>query len=149
VDVELISGSDFVRNEIFDMNLDGEQIAATFELLRAHSIGARVIVYPGAPYESEASLDETRDLLRSIKPDAADIRAYYPWPGTRAREVAEENGWLHARGEEQYHRGECGISMPACRPEIVHAFVKKLRHEFPSFPGESRGRRWTLPKFGR
>jgi radical SAM superfamily enzyme YgiQ (UPF0313 family) len=120
VDVELISGSDFVRNEIFDMNLDGEQIAATFELLRAHSIGARVIVYPGAPYESEASLDETRDLLRSIKPDAADIRAYYPWPGTRAREVAEENG-----------------------------FVKKLRHEFPSFPGESRWRRWTLPKFGR
>lgn len=148
-DIELISGSDFIRNEIFDMDLNEEQIRSAFDLLEAAGIRTRVIVYLGSPYESEASLDETRELLRSLKPDAVDVRAYYPWPGTRARETAEENGWIHPRGEEQYHQRLCGINMPACRPEIVSAFMKRLRHEFPAFPGEPWWRRLSLPRFGR
>ena len=56
VDVELISGSDFVRNEVFAMDLSDGQIRATFGELAASSIRTRAIVYLGAPYESEASL---------------------------------------------------------------------------------------------
>ena len=148
-DIEVISGSDFLRNEIFEMDLSEPQIKSTFELLKKAEIRTRAIVYLGAPYESEISLDETRDLLRILKPDAVDIRAYYPWPGTRAREVAEENGWIHPRGEEQYHQRRCGINIPACRPDVVAAFMKRLRHEFPAFPGEPWWRRWALPGFGR
>ena len=54
-DVELISGSDFLRNDIFDMELSAEQIVGTFALLRAADIRVRAIVYLGAPYESEAA----------------------------------------------------------------------------------------------
>ncbi len=143
VDIELISASDFIRNEIFEMELSGEQIIATFAWLGAAGIRTRVIIYLGAPYESEASLEDTRSLLRELKPDTVDIRPYYPWPGVRATEICRENGWLHARGEEQLHRDLPGIDMPACRPEKITAFIKRLRQEFPSTLSEPWWRRWS------
>ncbi|MCG3127550.1 MAG: hypothetical protein CHACPFDD_02412 [Phycisphaerae bacterium] len=146
-DVELVSGSDFVRNEIFDMELSGEQIDASMSALHAAGISARVVVYLGSPYESEASLDETVALLARLKPASVDVRTYFPWPGTRAAETARDHGWIHPRGEEQYHRGQCGINMPACRPDVVAAYVRRLQHEFPAAVGEPWWRRWT--HFGR
>ena len=141
-DLEVISASDFVRNEVFDMDLGNEQIRATFAWLKAAGMHTRAIVYLGAPYESEASLAETRSLLLELKPDVADVRAYYPWPGTRARDLSHEHGWLHARGEEQYHHDSGGIDMPACRAAAVAAFIRRLRHELPVEVGEPWWRRW-------
>lgn len=142
-DIELISGSNFVRNEIFDMDLSGEQIEGAFERLHEAGIATRAILYLGAPYESEVSLDETAALLRRLKPSVVDVRPYFPWPGTRARETARDNGWLHLRGAEQYHRDATGIDMPACRPAIVAASIKKLRREFPAGLTEPWWRRWS------
>lgn len=143
VDIELISGSDFIRNEIFAMDLDAEQIESTFELLRTAGIKTRAIVYLGAPYESEASLEGTRALLHRLRPDSVSARPYYPFPGTRAAETCRENGWLHSRGEEQYHEARTGIDMPACRPDIVAAFLKRVRKEFPTTLEEPWWRRWS------
>jgi anaerobic magnesium-protoporphyrin IX monomethyl ester cyclase len=144
VDVEVISGSDFIRNEIFEMDLSGEQIRATFERLRSAGIRSRAIVYLGAPYESEASLADTRALLLEIKPDLADVRPYHPWPGTRAWALCREQGWLHPRGEEQYHDDRTGLDMPACRPELVVGFIRRLRPELPTTIGEPWWRRWSV-----
>lgn len=144
-DVELISGSDFIRNEIFDMDLSGDQIRAGFRLLRDAGIETRAIAYLGAPYESEVSMEETRSLLLQLKPATVDIRHYYPWPGTRARETARDNGWLHVRGEEQYHRDAPGIDMPACRPDLITRFVKRLRKELSG----NAGAWWRLGRAGR
>ncbi len=143
VDVELASASNFIRNEVFDMELSTAQIRDTFAWLRAAGIRSRAIVYVGAPYESEASLAETRTLLLDLKPDLADVRPYYPWPGTRARELSREHGWIHARGEEQYQEDRPGIDMPACRPEIVTAFIRRLRAELPNSNSEPWWRRWS------
>jgi anaerobic magnesium-protoporphyrin IX monomethyl ester cyclase len=143
VDIELISASDFIRNEIFDMDLTREQIDATFGWLRAADIRVRAILYLGAPYESEASLDDARTLLRELKPDAVDIRPYYPWPGVRATRLCRENGWLHSRGEEQLHHDLPGIDMPACRPTMISGAIKRLRQEFPGTLNEPWWRRWS------
>ena len=143
VDVDVISASNLIRNEIFDMDLSGEQIRTCFAWLKAAGVRSRAVVYLGAPYESEASLDETRSLLLELKPDIVDLRAYYPWPGTAARELCVEQGWIHARGEEQYHADRPGIDMPACRPDIVSAFMRRMRQELPAaFPGPW-WRRWS------
>jgi radical SAM superfamily enzyme YgiQ (UPF0313 family) len=142
-DVELISASNFIRNEIFDMNLGGSQIEAAFAALRAAGLRVRATVYLGAPYESEASLAETRELLLRLRPELPDIRLYYPWPGTRALEICHDNGWLHVRGEEQYHQDRCGIDMPACRPELVEAFARRLRSELAAAAVQPRWRRWS------
>ncbi|MBN2448423.1 MAG: radical SAM protein [Phycisphaerae bacterium] len=143
VDVELISGSDFVRNEIFEMDLSDRQITTAFEHLHACDIRTRVIVYAGSPYDSDAALDATRNLLKRLRPSAVDVRPYYPFPGTRAAETSRENGWIHARGEEQYHQERNGIDMPACRPQRVRAFIRALRGEFPTTLDEPWWRRWS------
>ncbi len=142
-DVEVISGSDFLRNDIFQMDLSDPQIEATFEALRSAGIHSRGIVYLGAPYESDASLEKTAALLRRIRPDAVDVRPYYPFPATAAAELARANGWLHARGEEQYHADRPGSDLPACRAELVAGFIRRLRREFPVAAGEPWWRKWT------
>lgn len=142
-DVEIISGSDFIRNEIFGMDLSNEQVVAAFAALQNAGIRARAIVYLGSPYESEASIEDTHALLTRIKPDALDVRAYFPWPGTRALELCRENGWVHSRGEEQYHRDHGGIDMPACRPALVVAALRRFRSDFPGVVDEPWWRRWS------
>ncbi len=143
-DVEVISGSNFIREEIFQMDLSNEQIQDLFAWLKEADIRSRAIVYLGAPYESEASLDETRRLLLHIRPDAVDIRPYHPWPGTPARELCREQGWLHARGEERFHLGRGGLDLPVCRPNIVAAFIRRLRAELPVVLDEPWWRRWSI-----
>jgi anaerobic magnesium-protoporphyrin IX monomethyl ester cyclase len=143
VDVEVISGSNFIRNEIFEMGLSGEQIRTTFDRLRAASVRSRAIVYLGSPYDSEASLADTRTLLLEVKPDLVDVRPYHPWPGTSAWELCRDQGWLHPRGEEQYHADRAGLDMPACRPEAVDGFIRRLRGELPAEVGEPWWRRWS------
>lgn len=142
-DIEVISASDFIRNEIFGMDLSTEQIQATFDLLRAADIRTRAILYLGAPYESEASLEDLRELLRRLRPDVISARPYYPWPGTRAAELCRENGWLQSRGEEQYHEDKSGIDMPACRPDLIATFLRRVRKEFPTALDEPWWRRWS------
>ncbi|MBL8878286.1 MAG: radical SAM protein [Phycisphaerales bacterium] len=143
IDIEVISGSQFIRDEIFQMDTSEPHIRELFAWCRSAGVRTRAIIYLGAPYESEASLDETRNLLRSIRPDVVDSRCYYPLPATEAAETARENGWLHRRGEEQYHGEQCGIDMPACRPDMIRAFAAALRSEFPMDWGEPWWRRWS------
>lgn len=142
-DVEVVSGSDFIRNEVFAMDLHEEQIVAALGSLREAGIRSRATFYLGAPYESEASLERTRMLIARIRPDVLDVRPYFPWPGTPAADLARENGWLHPRGETQYHSDRCGLDMPACRGEVVDAFIRRLRHEFPAASTEPWWRRWS------
>lgn len=142
-DIEIISGSDFVRNEIFEMELSRDQIVATMSHLHDAGARTRVIVYLGSPYDSEAAFDELFSLLREIRPDVVDARPYYPWPGTAGRTTAVENGWLHPRGEEQYVGEAAGIVMPACRPDVIAACIRKLRREFPVHTGDPWWRRWS------
>ena len=142
-DIEVISGSDFIRNEIFAMELDEMQIRAAFEALRAAGIKTRAIVYLGSPYDSETSLSDTCALLRKLKPDMVSARPFFPWPGTGAAESCREHGWPHSRGEEQYHQDLCGIDMPACRPDVVTRFLKRIRKDFPTKLAEPWWRRWS------
>jgi anaerobic magnesium-protoporphyrin IX monomethyl ester cyclase len=141
-DVDVISASNLIRNEIFGMQLAGEQVEHAFDLLRERDIRTRAIVFAGAPYESEASLSQTHELLRRVRPDVVDVRPYFPWPGSSAWALCQEQGWLHSRGEEQYHQDRPGIDMPACRPEVIRAFIRRLRAELPQSLDRPWWRRW-------
>jgi radical SAM superfamily enzyme YgiQ (UPF0313 family) len=141
-DIEIGSASNLIRNEIFDMDLSSAQLRAAFSVLRQVGIRSRASVFVGAPYESEASLEETRSLLLKLQPDSADVRPYYPWPGTRARDLAQEHGWLHARGEEQCHMERSGLDVPACRATHVERFIRRLRGELRTKVGRPWWRRW-------
>lgn len=143
VDLEVINGSDFIRNEMFAMQLSNAQIETVHRQFREAGIQTRVIVYLGGPYEGEVSMEDTRRRLQRLRPDAVDVRPYYPFPGTDAADTCREYGWLHARGEELYHQDKPGTDMPACRPAVIAAFVRRLRAEFPTTVEGPWWRRWS------
>ncbi|MFN0136050.1 MAG: B12-binding domain-containing radical SAM protein [Phycisphaerae bacterium] len=136
VSVEVISASNFVRNDIMHMELSSEQIAGAFQVLHAHGLETRAILYLGTPYESETSLREAVQLLRRLRPTIVDVRPYYPLPGTAAADLARASGWLHTRGEEQFHAQRCGIDMPSCRESNVAAAIRQISREFRVQVGE-------------
>lgn len=149
VSVELISASNFIRNDVMNMETSGEQIANAFHVLHAHALETRAILYLGSPYESETSLREVVLLLRKLRPAVVDVRRYYPIPGTAAAELARQNGWLHVRGEEQFHAERCGIDMPACRESVVDGAIRRISREFPVTVGEPWWRRTLRTFIGR
>lgn len=140
-DVEVISASDFIRNEMFGMELSAEQLTHAFAALHGANIETRAIFYFGAPYESEASLEDALALIRRLRPSRVDVRPYYPWPGSAATGVCRENGWLHRRGEEQFHQDRPGIDMPACRPELIMRFIRQAAAISPTGLGAPWWRR--------
>ncbi len=113
VDVEIGSGSNFIRAEILAMRTDQRQILDAVAALRRAGLRIRASVFLGAPYESEVSVDETLDLLCRLSLDEVRPRVYYPLPGTRAAEICAENGWISGRGEENFFAGRSVLDMPS------------------------------------
>lgn len=136
-DIEVISGSDFVRNEIFDMELTNPQIVAAFDLLARHGIAARSINYLGTPYASEVSIEESVALNRRVRPSVVEGRVYYPFVGTRAAELCAEEGWISNRGESSYRRDESVLDMPNLRPEVINKLARRFRWDV-AHPQRSR-----------
>lgn len=126
VDVEVISGSDFVRNEIFDMELSESQIVSAFERLGRRGIATRAINYLGAPYASEVSIEETVALNRRIRPTIPEARVYYPFPRTRAAELCKESGWLSNRGEAGFARDDSILDIPSLSRSKINRLARRF-----------------------
>ncbi|KKL10498.1 hypothetical protein LCGC14_2555230, partial [marine sediment metagenome] len=102
-DVEIGSGSNFIRQDVLTMRTTGRQIIDGAAALKNAGIKVRGSVFVGMPYESEVSVEETLDLLVRLKLDAVRPRVFFPIPGTRAMDICAENGWISGRGERGYY----------------------------------------------
>jgi anaerobic magnesium-protoporphyrin IX monomethyl ester cyclase len=128
-EIEVISGSDFIRNEILDMDTSDEQIERSFALLKAHGVGTKSVNLVGAPYSSQVAEDRTVEINRRIGADVIDIRVYYPFYGTKARSLAKEEGWLTNRCESSFSAGESVLDMPRLDAERVRRIRNRMSQE--------------------
>lgn len=131
-EVEIGSGSNFIREEILAMRTSENQIIAGVAALKGAGLRVRGRVFIGAPYDSEITLAETLDLLARLKLDAVRHRVYFPVPGSRTAEMCAENGWISGRGEESFY-ADCSVldmpTFPARRiDEVARRFDALLRH---------------------
>jgi len=131
VDVHIGSGSNFIREEVLTMRTSYSQILNGVSTLKRAGLSVRGIVFLGAPYESEVSVEETLDLVAALKLDEVVPRIFFPMPGTRAAEVCAENGWISGRGEESFYMPRSVLDMPSLPAERIdeifhrfHALVK-------------------------
>ncbi|MDD4889098.1 MAG: radical SAM protein [Phycisphaerae bacterium] len=124
--VELISGSDFVRNEIFDMDTSSRQIERAFRLLATGGIRTTVVHLLGTPYETAITVDHTLELIDRIRPALVHTRLFVPLPGTRAEELCRDSGWLTGLGEKAFRENTPMLRMPA----MPAAELTRLLHEF-------------------
>jgi radical SAM superfamily enzyme YgiQ (UPF0313 family) len=142
-EIEVISGSDFIRNEILEMNTSDEQIEHTFALLKARGICTKSVNLVGTPYSSQVAEDRTVDINRRVGADVVDVRVYYPFYGTKARSLIKEQGWLTNRCESSFSTGESVLDMPRLDAERIRRISSRMPQEIAGGRPSVFRRAWT------
>lgn len=129
--IDVICGSAFVRNEIFEMNTSERQFKKVFRALADADIRTVAYCLLGSPYETEITIEQTGNLVEQLNPTAVAVAPFYPLPATRARELCQENGWLSGRSERGFYEGHSVLDMPSLPPaniaQMLDEFTAKLR----------------------
>jgi len=130
------SGSEKIRKYLFK-NISSEKIHAAFSLTQKYGIMARAYFIYGAPQESRQTIQETIDLINTIKPLAAIFYILDIFPGTalyedfKQRLKATDDIWLNRIEDIMYFETD-----PALTREMILAFGQKLRSNFfENLPG--------------
>jgi hypothetical protein len=139
-EIEVVSGSDFVRNDILNMEVSDEHFLAAFTRLRQRDIRTRAVVLVGSPYATEMSSKSLVQLVEGLEPDECEVKVYHPLPGTRGRDLCREAGWLSNRGEDNFTLQRSILDMPNLPARTIDRTVRRLRRG-------SNGSWWTA--FGR
>ena len=126
--LEILSGSDFIRNEILQLDLSEDQIFAAFAAARQAGLRTRAIVRIGLPYETIVTLEQTGRLLQRLKPDAIDAAVFCPLPGTKAHELCRENGWLSGRDPARSFLGESPLDLPGLDARAIRRYAAAMPH---------------------
>jgi anaerobic magnesium-protoporphyrin IX monomethyl ester cyclase len=121
------SGSPRIRR-LFCKDIHADQIARAFSLTVAHGILARAYFIYGAPGENDATIQETLDLIRRIKPLSAIFYILDLFPGTalydafKQRTGASDDIWLERREDILYFETDPELN----QDQVLH-FGRQLR----------------------
>ena len=131
------SGSEKIRNHILNKNIKTDQIKKAFALSTKYGILARAYFIYGSPGESWATIEETTNLIREIKPLNIIFYIHDIFPGTalysdfKKRAKAEDDIWLKRIEDIMYFETD-----PHLTQELILAFGEKLRGEYyKNLPG--------------
>ena len=121
------SGSPEIRR-LFCKDIGSEQIRRAFDLTVSRGIMARAYFIYGCPGESDETIGQTLDLIRSIKPLSVIFYILDIFPGTalyedfKKRTGATDDVWLERREDILYFETDPGLTR-----EQVLAFGRRLR----------------------
>jgi radical SAM superfamily enzyme YgiQ (UPF0313 family) len=88
------SGNDRIRNDVLNRGIAREQIIRAFALCRESGIKARANYIIGSPFEDMRSVLDSVKLNAEIRPDETLAAYFYPYTGSQAHLICEENGFL-------------------------------------------------------
>ncbi len=136
------SGSERIR-KFLNKNITRTQIETAFDLTTQYGIMARAYFIYGNPGENEVTIQETLDLIETIKPLSAIFYILDLFPGTALYEVYKrkynvtDDIWLKKIEDIMYFETDANLS-----EKQVLAFGKRLRTAFftqlPSFADHIR-----------
>ncbi len=141
VHMSLESGNDFIRNKVMRRNISKETVIKSFNLAKEYGLQASASSIIGLPFETEDMIKETISLLGSLKIDSPGANIFYPYKGTRLREVCEEYGMI--RREMKYdiqERKESILDLP-------HISKERLQYYHDNFEYLVRQKEGIVPYF--
>lgn len=100
VHMSLESGNDFIRNQVMKRNISREKVIVSFRSARKHGIRVNASSIIGLPFETESMIRETVSLLGALGIEDVGVNVFYPYRGTRLREVCEQFGMI-TQGDEK------------------------------------------------
>ena len=130
------SGSERIRKFLLK-NISSEKIQSAFALTQKFGIMARAYFIYGAPEESRQTIQETIDLINTLKPLSAIFYILDIFPGTalyedfKQRLNVTDDIWLNRIEDIMYFETD-----PDLNREMILAFGQKLRSSFfENLPG--------------
>jgi radical SAM superfamily enzyme YgiQ (UPF0313 family) len=124
------SGSERIRKFLLK-NISSEKIQSAFALTQKFGIMARAYFIYGAPEESRQTIQETIDLINTLKPLSAIFYILDIFPGTalyedfKQRSNVTDDIWLNRIEDIMYFETD-----PDLTREMILAFGQKLRSSF-------------------
>jgi anaerobic magnesium-protoporphyrin IX monomethyl ester cyclase len=124
VDVGVESGSN-VMLKTLRKGIKREQYIKAFRILKENKLRALATFIIGTPGETQEDIEETKDLVKLIKPDFTLFFYMMPYPGTEVYKMAEQDG-LFIRHD--YH-GLGSQDSPMLRTNLSEEQQIKMRNE--------------------
>ncbi len=139
VHMSLESGNDFIRNKVMRRNISKDTVIKSFRLANKYGIRINASSIIGLPFETDEMIIETIALLGSLKVESPGINIFYPYSGTRLREVCEEYGMIE-RGLKYdiKERRESILSLP-------HISKERLQYYHDNFEDLVRQKEGFVP----
>jgi hypothetical protein len=112
VRVPVGSGSALVRNDMLGLAFPDAAAETAFAALHGAGITSIACVEVGAPYETRATLGQTVEFLKRLRPERVEARLHFPAPGTHAWKAAREHGWLVSDAATAHLAGRPALALP-------------------------------------
>lgn len=108
------SGDDYIRNEVMMRNISRETLFRSFDICQKSGINTLATCVIGLPFETTEMIDNSINVLSQLKSIVAyGINIFYPYHGTRLREICEKNGFMPERiGDDFVERKESILNLP-------------------------------------
>jgi anaerobic magnesium-protoporphyrin IX monomethyl ester cyclase len=126
------SGSKRIRDEVLNRPMNDEVTIDAFKTVKKFGIRTSAFNMIGLPYETEEDILQTIELNKKAAPDSVGVSFFYPFKGTRLREVCEREGFIGKDSHEINIREGSMLEMPQIRKEKLN----ELRSTFDK-------RRWA------
>ncbi|MBM4237169.1 MAG: radical SAM protein [Euryarchaeota archaeon] len=94
---QLLVGVETGSQRMLDLVRKGitiEEIEKAFETIRKAEMESLAFIVLGLPGETTEEFEQTERLLKRLRPDSVEFKAYMPYPGTELMMEAKRNGFV-------------------------------------------------------
>ena len=111
------SGNDYIRRVVLKRKESKEDIENAFKLLNKYQIRSASFNMIGLPYETRSAFFDTVNVNIEAKVKAPDIGFFYPFEGTKLRDVSIEEGFFDPIERPIYEREKPALNHLTDLPE--------------------------------
>jgi radical SAM superfamily enzyme YgiQ (UPF0313 family) len=131
--VGLESGSQRIRQDIFERRCRDEQIINAFSLARKYGIRSSAFNIIGIPGETRKEIFETIELNRRANPTTTTLTFLHPYRGTKIRDLCIRAKYFDPTKERDYEKGyrmETCLNMPQVSSKTLSGIFKTFQLYF-------------------
>ena len=133
ISIGVETGDPLLRKPVLNRRDSIESIKKAFALMKEYRIRSSAYIMMGLPHETRASFFETARLLRECNADAPSPGFFYPFKGTKLRDLCMKEGLFDPMAT--YHRDEPALLLPVISREEMIGLYKTfaLYMKFPEW----------------
>ena len=118
------SGSKRIRDTVLNRPMADEVTINAFKTVKKFGIRTSAFNMIGLPFETEEDIRETVELNRKADPDSVGVSFFYPFKGTKLREICEKEGFIGKDSHEINIREGSMLDMPQLGKERLNELRK-------------------------